>query len=151
MFSVSDRVQDDFAAVGGVAVFEEEDALPGAEEEGVVADGDGEAGWGDGGAEVGGHVVGAFVGVAVAGWIVGGEGGEVVLDVGADVGAGVFLDEEGGRGVAAPEGEEACRDGLGGEPAADLGRDVDEAGAVGVHREDVLRLFHRVGTTVTLL
>lgn len=53
----AEEVEDDFAAVGVDAVFEEVDALPGAEGEAAVEDRDGELDGGEGGFEVGGHVV----------------------------------------------------------------------------------------------
>src|SRR5687768_4633371 len=94
----------DGAAVGMAAVFPEVDALPGPEAEAAVLEGDGEVHAGEGAADMGGHVVGTFGGVdeeAVAVW---NDAGHEGFEVAANIGVGVFLNEQGGGGVANVEG-----------------------------------------------
>jgi hypothetical protein len=140
-------VEDDLAAVGVDAVLEEVDALPGAEDQAAVEDGDGELDLGEGGFEVGGHVVEAFVVVNV-GTVVGGDVVEVGEDVALYGGVGVLLDEERGGGVAAEDGEQAGVDVLVGDPVVERRGELVEALAAGGEGEVVGCLFHEGGLGV---
>lgn len=112
-------------------MLEEIDALPGAEREAAVVDGDGEVDAGEDGADVGGHVVGAFEGVGVEAGVFGHEALKGIADVDDDVGVVVFLDGERGGGMAAEEGEQGGGIRLGGDPLGDLAGDVVETLAAG--------------------
>jgi hypothetical protein len=140
----ADQVQHDLAAVGMDAVLEEVDALPGAEDEAAVQDGDGELDLREGGFEVGGHVVEAFVVVNV-GTVVGGDVVEVGEDVALHGGVGVLLDEQRRRGVAAEDGEQAGVDLLVGDPLAEGRGELVKGLAAGVEVEVVGGLFQEVG------
>jgi hypothetical protein len=144
----ADQVQHDLAAVGMDAVLEEVDALPGAEDEAAVQDGDGELDLREGGFEVGGHVVEAFVVVEVGAvrWRhVGGDVVEVGEDVALHGGVGVLLDEQRRRGVAAEDGEQAGVDLLVGDPLAEGRGELVKGLAAGVEVEVVGGLFQEVG------
>lgn len=103
-------MHDDLSVVGVGAVFPEVDALPGAEGESVVHDGDGECGGGEGGLDVGRHVVGAFGGVGVERVVFGDEATHPLLEVAAGGGVGVLLNREAGGGVSDEEGAESVVD-----------------------------------------
>lgn len=92
LHSFANEVQNNLTPVRHAAMFEEVDALPGAEGQTAGDHGDGELGLRQGGPDVGRHVVRALAAVAVA---VGGLGHEALeegLQIGADAGIGVFLD-----------------------------------------------------------
>lgn len=130
--------------MGGGTVLEEIDALPGAEGEMAGEERDGKMDAGEGGADVGGHVVGAFEGVDVVAGGFGGQAFEVADEVGLDVGVGVFLDDEGGGGVAAEEGEEASGEALLADPGDDLAGEFVEALAAGGDGEVADGLIHTI-------
>ena len=83
-----------------VAMFVEIDALPGAQVETAVADGDGYCVAKKHGFDVGGHVVGSFVSVAVVRGVFGNRFVEVALHVLADSRVRVFVEGQGGGCVA---------------------------------------------------
>lgn len=85
---------DEVALVGGAAVFEEVDALPGAEGEAVLEDGDDFAGAGEGHADVAWHVIRAFAGVGEPGGAFRDEAVEEFLEVVPGVGVGIFHEDE---------------------------------------------------------
>jgi len=123
--------EDEVAAVGVVAVFAEEDTLPGAEAEAAAGDGDGEATVGERSLDVGRHVVGAFDGVVV-GEVFGGDGVEGPMEVARDVGIGVLVEGEGRRRVQDEDVEQARADGLElGQGVENLAGDGMDAGSVG--------------------
>ncbi len=76
------------------------DALPVAESEAVLSDGDEQLVGGEGHFDVCGHVVGAFDGVGEEGHAFGHDVSEVVEEVAHHGGVVVFVDEDGGRSVS---------------------------------------------------
>ena len=82
----------DAAVAAVVAEFAEVDALPGAEVEAAIGDGDGEAYAEEGALGVGGHVVGSFHGVLVVGLVLSHEAVHDLVHVGAHVGVGILID-----------------------------------------------------------
>ena len=76
------------------AVFPEVDALPGPEDQGVIANGDGEVDAGECGPDMSRHVVVAFAGVTEEGIAIGGQAGEEAFEVAPNLGVGVFLNQE---------------------------------------------------------
>lgn len=134
--SVTDEVQDDLAAVGAGAVFEEVDALPGSEGEFAADEGDRKLDLGERCFEVGRHVVRTF-GVVPVGAGLGREAIEEGLEVCAHGGIGVLLNEEGCGGVAAEDGEETGVQALLPNPLGDGGGALVEALAAGGDFEDM--------------
>jgi len=114
-----------------MAMFPDINALPGAEHHAAIADGNGEVDGGEGGADVGRHIVIAFGGMDEHAVAVGDEAGEEGFEVAADVGIGVFLDEQRGGGVAEMEGEETVLKAFFGKPVGDVISDFVEAAAAG--------------------
>ena len=94
------------AAAAAVTEFAEVDALPGAEEEAAVGDGDGEGRAYQGGLCVGRHVVGAFESVGVVGFAFLYEAVEDGGQVDTHVGVGVLVDGERRGGMAYEEVEQ---------------------------------------------
>jgi hypothetical protein len=139
------EVERYFAGVGVGAVFPEVEALPGAEGHFAVVHGDGEVDGGQRGADVGGHIVIAFGGVDEEGIAIANEAGEEGFEVAADVGVGVFLDEERGGSVLEVEGQEAVAALMGAEPLFDGGGEIGEAAAAGGDGEFVEVLVHGLG------
>ncbi len=88
------------------------------------------------------HVVRAFAGVDEEAVAVGDEAGHEGVEVAADVGVRVFLDEEGGGGVADLQGAEAVLQFGGREFPLGLSREFDEAAAVRPDLDFNKRLFH---------
>ena len=97
---------------------------------------------GERGPQVGRHVVGALVLVAVGGAL-GRQAREVILEVAGDVGVGVLLDQQAGRGVAAEEGEQAGGHPLTRRPAGRLAGDFVQPLPAGADLEGVGRLPHQ--------
>jgi hypothetical protein len=125
-----------------MAMFPDVNALPGAEGHTAAADGNGEVDGGQGGADVSGHVVVAFGGVDEHAVAVGDEAGEESFEVAADVGIGVFLDEQRGGGVTEVEGQKAVLKAFLGEPVRNVVGDFVEAAAAGLDAKFVERLEH---------
>jgi hypothetical protein len=65
-----------------------------------------------------------------------------------NVGIGVLLNEQRGRGVAAENRQEAGRDILLAKPARYLRADLDETFAVGLNVQGIKRLAHRNGRSL---
>lgn len=88
----------DLATAGGVSVLTQPDALPGAQTEAALGDGQTEAGADEAGFHVRRHVIRALAGVS-KGQILGHKGGEEHLHVLAHVRVPVFIQRQTGRGV----------------------------------------------------
>ena len=85
-----------FSTSPAVAELTQEDALPGAQVEAAVGDGNGDGGPDHGRFDVGGHVVGAFDGVPEEGHILRYDVVEDALEVRPYVGVGIFVDRQAG-------------------------------------------------------
>ena len=85
----------DAAVAAVVAELAEVDALPGAEGEAAVGDGDGEAHAEERALGMGGHVVGTLHGVVIVGLSLPHEAVHDLAEVGAHVGIGILVDGEG--------------------------------------------------------
>ena len=111
------------------AVFPDVDALPGAEGEFTVHDGEAQVHRGQRGADVRGHVVAALAGVLEERVAIRGEPGEEALQVAADFRVGVFLDEQRSGGVPEMQrGEAGLQAGLA-HAGGDFMGDFSEAAA----------------------
>ena len=126
----ADQVQDDFSLVGADPVLEEVDALPRAQREMAVEDGNRKLHLSQGSFEVGRHVIRAFR-VMLVGAVFRGDPVEVCLQVDAYGRVGVFLDQERRGGVPAEDRQEAGVDLLAGEPFLDGCGEVVKALAAG--------------------
>ena len=115
-------------------MFEEIDALPGAEGELPAIDGDAEVDAGEDGANVGGHVVRPLKGVTELARVFGNEAFEKVFDVGDHIRVVVLLDGERSGGVAAEESEQCGCARVIGDPVRDLRCNVVESFAPGRDR-----------------
>ena len=141
--SLAEEMEEDRAGVGGVAVFPEIDALPGAKGEAPLGHRDREVDGGQGGSNMSGHVVIAFSSMAEQGGTIGHEASKECFEVAADIGVGVFLDQERGGGVADMKGEQASLERVAGDPGPDLIRDFIETATTGGDFELVLEVTHR--------
>lgn len=83
------------------AMFPEINALPGSQRQFTVDQGDAEGGLGQCATNMGRHVVRPLAPMTPAGLAVGRQGGKKGLKIAADIGIGVFLDQQRGRGVPA--------------------------------------------------
>lgn len=97
----------DRAAMGMAAMFPKVDALPGAESEATVLEGNGKVHAGQGAANVCGHIVGAFSSVDEKAIAVGNDARHPGFEIATDIWVGIFLDEERGRSVAHVQGAQA--------------------------------------------
>ncbi len=107
LFLLADEGQDEGAAVRRGAVLEQEDALPGAELQPTVGDGDGELSLGQRAFDVGRHVVRSFVVVAVERDILWYDAMQKSIEVAPDIGRCILLDQQRRGGVRDVEGKEA--------------------------------------------
>ena len=124
-------------------VFKQINCLPYSKRWGAVLDWYRKAGLGEGGLDVGGHIVGTLGDVAIVAAL-GCDAAEEVEQVGLDVGIRVLLHDQGGRGMAAPDCEQAGGDPLLVDPGADGRRDVVKGLALGGDLQGVDCLFHGV-------
>ena len=90
-----------------------------------------------------GHVVQTFGFVDIALVVFGRDFLEKIFQIRLDVGIGVLLNEQRGRGVAAENRQESGRDILRAKPARDLGADLDKTFAAGLNVQAMERLAHR--------
>src|SRR5687767_12930883 len=100
MPSLAEQVERDLARRWIAAMLEQIDALPRAKDHSAALDRYGELGLGKRRPEVRGHVVRTLVGMLVGGMLRC-DAREIVLEVPARGRSGVFLDEQGCRGVPA--------------------------------------------------
>jgi hypothetical protein len=107
LFFLADEGQDEGAAVRRGAVLEQEDALPSAELQPSVGDGDAELGLGQRALDVGRHVVRPFVIVAVERDIFWHDAMQKSTEVAPHIGRCILLDQQRRGGVRDVEGEEA--------------------------------------------
>ena len=98
----------DASASAVVAEFAEIDALPSAEVESVVSDGDGEAHPKKRAFGMGGHIVGAFQNMVIISLILFYEVVHNPIHVAAHVGIGILVDGQGTRSVLDEEIEQSC-------------------------------------------
>ena len=92
-------MNDDAARVRFEAMFPEVNALPGAERELLVCNGDAEVHRSQRGANVSGHIVLAFAGVAEDRVAVGNKAGKKAFEITAHFRVGIFLDQQRGGSV----------------------------------------------------
>ena len=90
-----------------------------------------------------GHVVQTFGFVDIALAFFGRHFLEKIFQIRLDVGIGVLLNEQRGRGVAAENRQEAGRDILRAKPARYLRTDLDKTFAAGLNVQGMERLAHR--------
>ncbi len=94
-------MQGDLAAVRGVTVFKQIDALPCAQNRPTVCDRDGQRHIGQRSPDVGGHIVGAFGGVAIEARVFLDQSCKEGFKIQNHIGIGVFLYRQAGGCVAA--------------------------------------------------
>ena len=114
----------DHAGVRGVAVLEEEEALPGAEGHAAIDDGDDFAGAGEAHADVGGHVIWSLIGVDEVGGVFWDEVVEEGFEIGAGAGVRIFHDDQAGAGVLDENGDGAGADARFRDDVRDLAGDL---------------------------
>lgn len=95
------------AGVAVESMLPEINALPGAEGQSSVGNRDGEIGRGQGGADMGRHVIRAFASVFEQGIAVGNQAREKTFEIQADLGVGIFLDDQRSGGVLHVQGGQA--------------------------------------------
>ncbi len=100
------------------------DALPGAQSEPAGVDGDREIHGGQSAAHVGGHIIVAFDRVHKKRVAVRHEPGEESVEVAADIGVGIFLDEERGRSVANVKRQQTAFKAMLSNPSLNLRREL---------------------------
>ncbi len=133
--SLADDAYGDLSFVRGAAVFEEEDALPGAEGHSAVDDGDDFAGASERHPDMARHVIGAFEGVDEPWGVFGDESFKEFFEVAPCRRVGVFHDDQAGAGVFDEDGDGTALDVGVGDDAGDLAGDFSGAFAVGVDGE----------------
>ena len=133
----------DAAAAAVVAKLAEVYALPGAEVEAAIGDGDGEAYAEEGALGVGGHVVGTLHGVVIVGLVLSHEAVHNLTEVSAHIGVGILVDGQCARGVLHEEVEQACLWQRVGEMLQYLACDEVASAALGREAKGGL-LYHRV-------
>src|SRR5439155_7722709 len=106
---LADQGQDERALMRRGAMLEEEDALPDAELEPAVGDGDRQLRLGQRTLDVRRHVVRPLVVVAVEAHILRHDPAQERVEIVADVGRGILLDQERGRGVLDVGGQQTGR------------------------------------------
>jgi hypothetical protein len=111
-------VHRDLARVAAPAVLPQGDALPGAQGEPAVDDGDRELRRRERAAHMGRHVVHAFLAVQEERVAVAHQPGEEALEVVAHLRVGVLLHQQAGRGVAHEERQQALADAAVGDARA---------------------------------
>ena len=129
--SFANEVQGDFASMRRTPVLEQVNALPCPQGEPPLQDRDRKMHTRQRGANVGGHVIEAFVRVPVSSGVLGREAVEECLKIGANVGRGVLLDEQSGRGMPAKKRQEPGLDAMGPQPIQDVGCNLDKPAAAG--------------------
>lgn len=110
--------------VRGAAVFEEEQALPGAKAEVASNDGHNLAGGGQDGSEMGCHIVRTFQRVDKTFTVFGSETFEIMMEVRARGRVGIFEDDQAGAGVLDENGGSTGQDPTQLHHAADRVRDL---------------------------
>src|ERR1017187_5509641 len=126
---LANEMGGDGAGVGRTAVFPEVNALPGAQHQLAVTDGNGKVDGGKRGAHMSGHIVVALAGVREERVAVRHKAGEEMLQVTPHVRVGVLLDQQGGGGMAEVEGHQAGSETALGNPVSHLAGDLVEAAA----------------------
>src|SRR5262249_44948051 len=139
----------DTAAMGGRAMLEQVDALPGSERHPAAAHRYGKLGQGESRPDVSGHIVGAFDGVAVKGIILRHPPAEEGVEGMHDVRVGIFLDGQRRGSVLHEHGQQAGRDAEAAQPLVDLAGEFVKTLAARGYMELVSVLLHY--STVTLL
>lgn len=120
---------DDLTLMRAIAVFKQINALPRTQRQLPVHHGDRQVGGQQRGLDMGGHVVGAFVGMCQighrrvrAGWH---KPRKIVLQVSLNLGVGIFLNDQTGRGMADKQRQQTCSL----HPSGNIGREFIKAGA----------------------
>src|ERR1700730_10567735 len=114
-------------------MLEQIDALPSPKGHPPRGDRNGKLRLREGGSDMRGHVVQTFGFVDIALAVFGHNFLEKIFKVRLNVGIGIFLNEQRGRGVAAENRQEAGRDILLAKPARYLRADLDETFAAGLN------------------
>ena len=117
---VSDPVSRDDALMRGTAVFPEIDALPGAQREPAMVDGNGNVDRRQGSPDVGWHVVIAFGRMNEKRIAIRNKPGEEFLEIASHIRIGIFLDEQRGRSMAKVQSKETLIESVFGEPRCHL-------------------------------
>jgi hypothetical protein len=130
--------------VGGAAVFKKKEALPGAEGELAVEDGDDFGATGECHADVAWHVVRAFMGVDEIGQVFRDKVVEVGVQIGAGGGVCVFKDDEGTAGVPHKNGGYAALDAAAVDDAVAFVGDFVGSFAAGGNRKKLCKCCHQL-------
>lgn len=128
--------------MGGAAMFEDVEALPIAQRERALDDGNRELYATEHGADMSGHVVRTFEGVTVEAAFLGDHAIEVGAEIGEDVGGSVLLNGKGRGGVLDEESEETSGEVLTVDPLLDFRGDVVETLALSLDGKLMARLPH---------
>ena len=126
---LADEMDGNGAGVRGAAMLPEVNALPGAQRQLAVADGNGKIDRRKGGAHVSGHVVVAFDRVREERIAVRHKASEEMLQVTPHVRVGVFLDQQGGGSVAEVQSHQAGGETVLGNPVRHFAGEFVEAAA----------------------
>ena len=119
----TDHVQKHIAAMRRGAVLEEINALPRAERHAPILHRNGKLRGRQRRADVRGHVVGAFDGVPVKPIVLGHHAAEERVEIGLDIGVGIFLNQQRGRCVLHEDRQQAGLDVEAAQPMRYLPRD----------------------------
>lgn len=133
----ADKMERDLARVRGVAMFPQVNALPRAERQASVAQGQAEVHGGERGADVRRHVVRALAGMDEERIAVGHEAVEEAFEIAAYVRVGVFLDEQRGGRVPQVQGDEPMLETTLGNPGRELSGEIVQPATARGHRQFV--------------
>ena len=147
---LSQQMEHKLPPVRRGAVFPNVDALPGAEDQSAVGDGDAQVHGRQRGADVRGHVVITFASVPEKRVAIGCEAGEEAFQVTAHFRIGIFLNEQRGGGVPEVQrGEAGLQPGLA-DQRVDFARDLAETATARGNGEFLDRLAEHGEMTIRI-
>jgi hypothetical protein len=123
-------------------VFEDIEALPGAQHHAAVLERDRQLGLGQRRADMGRHVVRSLVGMAIERVALRHQPAEIGDQVALHIRIGIFLNDQRGGGMAAEHGEKPVAQAGRAQPADDPVGDVGQVAAAGLDGQSGLSLSH---------
>lgn len=134
-----------FTTVPMDTVFEQVNTLPGSEEQPVATDGNIERRRGQRASDMGRHIVGSFALVPVKRVALRNQPGEEIVEIGKNIGIGIFLNQQRRRRMAAEQRQQPGLHGLCPYPAGDLSRHIVKPLSIGLDLEPCLLLILSAG------
>jgi hypothetical protein len=131
-----------FPTMWGAAMLEQINPLPGPQSELTAHDRNRNLDAGHGRADVGRHVVVAFICVPIPASLLRREAVKKSLEIGANIGCGVLLNKQSGRGVPNKQRQKSCLQRARLEPIGDIARNLDESTAASRKRKNINELAH---------